>query len=158
MAKEKHSPDFVDNAPTDVDFNACTVASLYRGDLALDAPRADRAWASDIEGEKFMAERLTIHVHTTGDKNAPPAVMVGVNGQQVWFKRGSRIKNVPRAFVEVMARSQSTTYRTTQVSDPSADEQMRTLRTTSADYAFSVLHDPNPKGSAWLARVTGEGC
>lgn len=117
----------------------------------------EREWRDSEEAVRFMNEPLTIHIHTTQDKNAPPAVMAGVNGKQVWFRRGVDYKNVPRCFVEALARSQSATYRTQQVRDPNEDEQMKTMRTTSMDYPFSVLHDPNPKGKRWLERVMREG-
>lgn len=154
QARELHSPDFVD----DTDDGAVDFAHCMQGALTADIPVVSvREFQDAVEMEKFMSEPLTISIHTSSDKNAPPAVFVGVNGQQAWFRRGTRVKGVPRRMVEVMARSQSTTYRTQQVRNPNDDEQMQTLRTTSSDYGFSVIHDPNPKGAQWLARVTREG-
>lgn len=155
-SREMHSPDYLDNSDDGaVDFAHCSVSTLARGGIIESAN--EREFKNAAEMEAFMSEPLTISIHTSSDKNSPPAVFVGVNGQHVWFRRGSRIKNVPRRFVEVLARSQSTSYRTQQKRDPNEDEQMTTLRTTSQDYAFSVLHDPNPKGRQWLERVSREG-
>lgn len=138
-----------------VDFSQAASVNLVAGGQI--EPITEREWKDQAEAIAFMQERLTITIHTTNDKNAPPAAYAGVNGQGVWFRRGTTYKNVPRCFVESLARSQSATYRTQQVRDPNADEQMQTMRTSSMDYPFAVLHDPNPKGKRWLERVMREG-
>jgi uncharacterized protein (DUF2342 family) len=138
-----------------VDFAQAAAVNLVAGGQI--EPITEREWKDQAEAVAFMQEPLTIHIHTSSDKNAPPAAMAGVNGRTVWFRRGTTYKNVPRCFVESLLRSQSTTYRTQQVRDPNADEQMQTMRTTSMDYPFSVVHDPNPKGKRWLERVMREG-
>ena len=152
--RELHSPDFTDHEDDGaVDFAHCTQGVML-GEIT---PVGAREFQTAAEMEAFLAEPMTISIHTSSDKNAPQAVFVGVNGQQVWFRRGSRVKNVPRRIVEVMARSQSTRYKTQQARNPNDDEQMQTLRTTSEDYGFSVISDPNPKGRQWLERVSREG-
>lgn len=118
----------------------------------------DREFGDDeVAYAAFMEEPVVIEVHDSADKNAPPAVFVAVNGEGVWLKRRTKIR-IPRKFAEVLARSQSMAIKTMQTSDPESVDAMRTMRTTSQDYAFSVLHDPNPRGRAWLERVTREGC
>lgn len=159
---EVHAPDFVDQAQDgEVDFDTAHIATL-QGAVALSDPGAEREWgkAGDLAAaEAFMAERLTIEVHTSTDPNASPLAPVGVNGRLVWFQRGRRYKNVPRAYVEILARSQSRRFqKSEQVANPMADVQMITRRVTSHDYPFSVQYDPNPKGKAWLERVIREGC
>lgn len=156
-SREIHSPDYVDHSNDGaMDFSeVASYNTLSRGGHI--EPITEREWKTAEEAMAFMEEPLTIEIHVSSDKNAPPAVPAGVQGKLVWFLRGTKIRNVPRKYVEVLARSQSTAYKTQQVRDPNADEQMQTLRSTSQDYSFSVLHDPNPKGRQWLERVTREG-
>lgn len=162
--KELHAPDFADEGvAAEVDFETAHLNTLQGAVIVASAKEAEREWgkANDIgAADEFMRDRLTIEVHTSTDPNAPPMAPVGVNGRMVWFMRGMRYKNVPRAFVEILARSQSRRFqRSEQVRDPSADVQMRTMSRQAHDYPFSVLHDPRgARGEQWLARVIREGC
>lgn len=120
-------------------------------------PEKAREWKDKAEAEAFMNEPLVIRVHTTNDKNAPPSVFVGLNGEGGWIPRGVKVR-LRRKFVERLAQSQSASFSTQQKADPHADEGMEIKRTSGQEYPFEVLHDPNPKGRAWLARITREGC
>lgn len=156
-----HSTDHLDTAteilsePSGISFDQCASANYAFG--AKVETITEREWKNQEEAEKFYNERLDIEVNQTNDKNAPPFAEAGVNGHMVWFPRGVRINGVPRKFVEALARSQETAYRTSQVRDPNADNQMQTTRTRATCYGFSVLRDPNPKGRVWLERVMREG-
>jgi hypothetical protein len=103
-----------------------------------------------------MHEPVVIRIHSTRDKNDPPLVYVGVNGDSRWLDREVNIR-VPRKLVERLAQAQEMTLSTREVNDPLADNMMRTVKRTAASYSFSVLHDPNPNGRRWLARITREG-
>ncbi len=161
MARASHSTDHLDTAteilqePSGVSFESCASANYAFGSKI--EPITEREWKNAEEAEKFYNERLDIEVNQTNDKNAPPFAEAGVNGHMVWFPRGVRINGVPRKFVEALARSQDTTFKTQQVRDPNADNQMQTLRNRATCYGFSVLRDPNPRGRAWLERVMREG-
>lgn len=109
------------------------------------------------EYEAFMQEPLVIRIHTTNDKNAPPSVYVGLNGEGGWLPRGQKIR-VKRKFVERLAQSQSASFQTKNNPDPNADEGTYVQRSSGQEYPFEVLHDPSPKGHRWLARVTRQGC
>jgi hypothetical protein len=143
------------DAPSGISFEACASANYAFG--AKIETITEREWKTAEEAEAFYNERLDIEVHQTNDKNAPLFAEAGVNGHMVWFPRNTRINGVPRKFVEAMARSQDVTYRTQQVSNPSADDQMKTMRSRASCYGFSVLRDPNPRGRVWLERVMREG-
>lgn len=105
--------------------------------------------------EKFMSEPITIKVHATADKNEPPVADISLHGIRCPIPRERPVR-VPRAFVEVLARSQVRAYSQERDPNPDATEGMRTRRHGGSSYPFQVLHDPNPKGRAWLQRVMHE--
>ena len=151
--REIHSPDFIDHSEDGVlDFDTIRVSGLPGGDIQM---MSEREFKDGIEYEAFMAEQLIVTIHTSSDKNAPKAVFVGVNGEGGWLPRGPKVR-LARRFVERLARSQATSFRTQQNNDMNRDEAMDTMRSTAQDYSFSVLKDPNPKGEGWLRRVSAE--
>jgi hypothetical protein len=109
----------------------------------------------NVEYEAFMRQPIVIRISRTGDKNEPAYAFVGDNGVSVWIPREKPVR-LPRCFVETLARSQERHYRQERNPDPNADEGMTTRRSGSASYPFAVLHDPDPRGRAWLQRVTHE--
>ncbi|MEY3252290.1 MAG: hypothetical protein RL227_1263 [Pseudomonadota bacterium] len=158
-----HSTDHLDTRADDVtfaerpglSFDDCASANYSFGSKIELV--SEREWKTAEEAERFYSERLDIEIHQTGDRNAPIFAEVGINGHMVWFPRGQRINNVPRRFVESLARSQDHTFRSVHERNPDVDSQMKTLRTRSTAYGLSILRDPNPKGREWLERVVREG-
>lgn len=118
--------------------------------------QTEAMFKTPLEIEQFMAEELVILIHKSTDKNASPTVPVGVNGEKAWLPRDVKIR-IPRRFVAVLARSQEATFSTEDNPDPRADEGKIIRRTNGQVYPFQVLHDPNPRGPAWLAKVAREG-
>jgi hypothetical protein len=106
-----------------------------------------------LEYEKFMMEPVVLCIHKTADKNEPFVADVHLNGEPMPLPRDVPIR-IPRCFVEVLAQSQVRQY--TQVRDPNPDatEGMKTHRHGGAQFPFQILHEPSPKGRAWLQRVT----
>lgn len=102
--------------------------------------------------EKFMAEPVVLAIHATSDKNEPPVADIRLNGVPCPLPRDAKIR-VARAFVEALAQSQVRSYEQVRDPNPDATEGMKTRRHTGSQYPFSVLHDPNPKGRAWLQRI-----
>lgn len=153
MAKEIASSDYIPQIEGVVDYRKLKF-QLVQGNIT---PIGEREFQDVVKMELFMQELLTIVVNKTSDKNAPPAVGVGVNNDQVWLPRGQKI-SIPRYFVEVLASRQERHFRTFRNEDPNADEGMKTMTENTQPYSFQVLHDPNPKGQAWLERVSREGC
>ena len=106
--------------------------------------------------EAFMHDVLKIMIFPTTDPTAPPYAMVNVNGQMQPIPRSVPVP-VYRKHVEVLARMKET--RITQDMTPNAQGEITTdsLRGhTGLAYPFSVVHDPNPKGGAWLANILAE--
>ena len=154
MTRQVHSPDLQARELDGVlDF-----AMLKRigGGLPHLDPVTEREFKTVAETEAFMNDLLVIEIHTSTDKNAPVVCEVGVNGDKVVIPRGRKVR-IPRRFVERLAQSQATSFRQERHANPDADEGMVTKRSTAQEYPFSVLKDPSPKGSAWLARVIREG-
>jgi hypothetical protein len=149
--KESLSTDYM---PRDINEGVVSWNQLRigRDDIAI-------AGAEELKGvdvAKFMEEELTIVIHKSTDKNALERVPVGVNGETAWLPRDTKIR-LPRKFVERLARAQEATFRTDDNPDPRMDEGKIIRRTNGQVFPFAVLHDPNPRGAAWLQRVTREG-
>ena len=105
--------------------------------------------------EAFMNEPVEIFVHPVSDENAPPYVILNVNGVSQPVARGTA-QTVKRKFVEVLARAKQTGIKT--VVDMSNGEPVNRIhRHTGLRYPFSIQHDPNPKGAAWLRGILAQG-
>lgn len=139
--------------------NAIDFSFLATGGTSIQ-PVNEREFPSTAEGkleyEQFMRQPVTIRIHKTSNPNDIPSVPVGLNGVQAWLPRDKPIK-IPRAFVEVLAQAQVRNYRQERESDPDAAEGMRTRRYGGLEYPFEVIHDPHPKGRAWLNRIVHGG-
>lgn len=108
-----------------------------------------------VDDEKFAEEVLTVYLFPTTDANAPPYAIVSVNGERAVIPR-SRPCKVKRKVVEVLARMKETRY-SQQESAPGMEQTMDSLRGhTALVYPFSVSHDPNPRGAAWLENILME--
>jgi hypothetical protein len=102
---------------------------------------------------KFMEEPVTVEIAELSDENADMGFVIEVNGRKEVFRQGER-KTVRRVFVEGLARAKKTGYRNQLVVDRSTGEQTYEYPAkTGLRYPFSVVHDPNPKGGAWLKAV-----
>lgn len=106
--------------------------------------------------EKFMTDPIVIKIHTTTDKNASPVIPVGINGDQKWLPRGVPIR-VPRSFVERLAQSQTTAYKTVENPDKASDSGMLNKSTTAHEFPFDVIQDPSRYGGRWLKRMMKQG-
>ncbi|MBV8049121.1 MAG: hypothetical protein JO171_18380 [Paludibacterium sp.] len=105
--------------------------------------------------EAFMNEILEVEIQSTGDENAPPNGVLTVNGRSQPWIRDTPIK-MRRMFVEMLARCKETKY-TPQEPDFRNPEPTNVPKgRTAFVLPFAVLHDPNPKGRAWLAAIKAE--
>lgn len=158
MGRETESTDFLSGELNNViDFTQLQVRTGIAPAIEAISEREFETHTKQgkLEYEKFMQEPVVIKIHKTTDKNEPPTVGLGCNGMQIYVPRERPVR-LPRFFVENLARSQERIYRTERNPDPNADEGMFTKRHSGASFPFSVLKDDNPKGRAWLARVTHE--
>lgn len=115
--------------------------------VVVDGPSLG-AYAAELA---FNEEMLEVIVHETTEKNAAPLVQVYVNGVAQHFVRG-HVQRVKRKYVEVLARAKETAIKTS-VQIVNGEAVNRLHRHTALRYPFSVQHDPNPKGGAWLRKV-----
>jgi hypothetical protein len=107
---------------------------------------------SMAEALAFNEEILTIIIHQAAEKNAENPVTVGVNGRMAYIFRGQKT-NVPRKYVERLLRAQSDSVEQDITAREERDFNRLTVRPTQK-YPLSVLHDPNPKGQAWMQAIT----
>jgi hypothetical protein len=105
--------------------------------------------------EAFMNELVEIIVHTTTDENAPPTVLVNVNGTNQPIPRGVPVQ-IRRKYVEVLARCKETKYRQPDRDMMNPEQGNEMVGRTALVYPFQLVSDPNPKGPAWLAAVQAE--
>jgi hypothetical protein len=104
----------------------------------------------------FNEEVLTIRLEPRSERNAPKVQDVAVNADRRWLPIGQPLK-IQRKFVEALARSQP--FSVTTETGTAFEENPRNIihKTPYRTAPFSVLHDPNPRGAAWLQKVSYEG-
>jgi hypothetical protein len=107
---------------------------------------------SRLEYERFMAEKVTIKILSSGGANEDPVVELSVNGRAVLFVRDVE-KTVPRRYLEQLARLKKTNYANEEFVRADGARDVHWPSRTGNRYAFQVLHDPNPKGREWLDRI-----
>lgn len=104
----------------------------------------------------FMEEKVLVVVHETTNKNDDAMPMVAVNGINQYFIRGLN-QWVKRKFVEVLARAKPEAVMTdVEVRSLGAEPINRVLRNRAHKYPFSLVQDPNPRGSAWFNALLQE--
>lgn len=129
---------------------------------------ADKPLNSDYYDElAFNEEPVTIRLEPSTDKNAATSFPIWVNGKGAevlindkWVEFGylpvSQTLVIKRKYVEVLLRAKIDTI-TTEVVDvqtDQADNKKNTVkRFTSAVHSFSILHDKNPLGAAWVTEI-----
>ena len=115
-------------------------------------PVSENDFAPDLE--KFMHEILTIIAHDDNQEGALDVLSPRVNGVAQPIIRGVHQK-VKRKYVEVLARSRSTKYnqRQTDAGDPAS---LLMVPNSKMSCPFTVIHDQNPKGRAWLEGILRE--
>ena len=101
----------------------------------------------------FMNEIVEVQLAATTDENQPPHIVMNVNGISQPFFRDIPVK-CRRMFLEVLARCKESKY--TQTRNAMEPDRSEMVQRTAHAYPFQVLHDPNPKGSAWLRAVMAE--
>ena len=111
-------------------------------------------WRQIAEVEKFMNERLVIMVFPDRSEGALRVIRPEVNGLCQPILRGVKTK-VKRKYVEALARTISTSYDQVQ-RDPSDRSSLEMIPMSNQTYPFTVIHDPNPAGRAWLEAIIAE--
>jgi hypothetical protein len=113
---------------------------------------------------KFNEEPVDIRIEPSQEENAPDHVFSAVNGKGAEiFVNGQWIEitylpvgqnlTVKRKTVANLATSKRNRIETA-YPEPGAKHSINVAhKRTSAAHVFSVLHDPNPRGPAWLKEV-----
>lgn len=130
------------------------------GDAFLDPPQIEAVKEAAAKREfldelAFMDEDVKVLVHPTADKNPEPIILLAVHGRSQNFIRGQEIV-VKRKYVEALARAKLTVYEQQNYMDDQGVRAIRNLPRTALRYPFSVIHDTNPRGRAWLDKVLAE--
>lgn len=120
-------------------------------------PITDSALTMDSLGDiMFMEELVKIRVEPLTEKNPRKLIDLYVNGVPEWVPVG-KPWIMRRKYVEVLARSKPMSVQTRhEQPEESLDPQNEVIRSTSAQFPFSVLQD-TPKGVAWLNKIMAEG-
>lgn len=108
-----------------------------------------------LEILQFMEDVLTVIVHESGNPTDTPRPEVWNDGRLFVFIRGQEMP-VARKFVEVLARAKRTTRGLRKVTDDNGVDHYEYPQKTALIYPFAVLHDPSPRGKAWLAAILAE--
>lgn len=104
----------------------------------------------------FNEEPIELRIEPRPERNAARVVDVSVNGDRRWLPVGMPIR-IQRKFVEVLARAQPFSVET-DVGNATVDNPHNLIRKNPfRSIPFSVLHDPNPRGAAWLNKISYEG-
>jgi hypothetical protein len=117
-------------------------------------PVAERVMSDAAKLEVFMNDILTIIVFEDNIEGALPVVEPTVKGMKQVIVRGVNSK-VRRKYVEALARSRTTKF--DQVQRDMYDRSSLAMKpNTKMTYPFAVIHDPNPRGAAWLKAILAE--
>jgi len=104
----------------------------------------------------FMEELVKIRIEPLTEKNPRKMIDLYVNGIPEWVPVG-RPWIMRRKYVEVLARSKPMSIQTKhEQPEESLDPQNEVIRSTSAQFPFSVLQD-TPRGIEWLNQIMAEG-
>ena len=146
MAPKKHTDVVTDNITQGKPMDLSEVGQ----DGAVDQISEAHFGLDQIELEAFMNEILTINVHG-GAKGELKVVTPNVNGLNQPIIRGVNSK-VKRKYVEVLARTRTETF-TQRQAKPDDRSSLQMVPESMITYPFSVIHDPNDKGRAWLEGI-----
>lgn len=122
-------------------------------DASIDTVSQDEALRlKDVaELEAFMNERVLVQVPRDTNPEAPPVVILSVNGRNQVVPRGNTPVFMRRMYLEVLARMKQSNF--SQEVQEGVEKRIITHEHEALVYPFNVLLDPNPKGPAWLMRV-----
>lgn len=146
-------PDTVLDIPVDG-----RLADLARPDLVIEKGE-DNIFEGDSAKFRelaFMEEMIDITITESTNPNDQALVPLAVNGRTVWILRGEKTR-IKRYYVDLLGRARKETVVVKAARDANGDIVNRTVKTSGLSYPFQVVHDPNPRGKAWLAKLMREG-
>jgi hypothetical protein len=112
--------------------------------------------AAKAREEKFMNEKVVIHIEEGQQAGDPVFVELGHNGTNQFVKRGTD-QIVKRKFLYSALMAKRVSMNCTFGKDGSGTEFNRLTPTVSTAYRALLVSDPNPEGGAkWVQRVMAE--
>lgn len=116
---------------------------------------------------QFMEQPVSIRIEPGQEENAPLTVECYVNGkgaevflnnrwQEMGFLPVGVVVVTKRKYVEVLARSRTMKCSTLDHSDLNNVDKNEVRRRNVRLHSFSVVHDPSPRGVAWLTQIFNE--
>jgi hypothetical protein len=150
--RELHSEDLAKRPYQVLDMTAPQVLSQVSLIESVDSDVLPESYADKLA---FNEEPVELRIEPRPERNAAGVVDVSVNGDRRWLPVGIPIR-IQRKFVEVLARAQPFNVATEH--GTAMEENPRNLihRTPFRAVPFSILHDPNPRGAAWLNKISYE--
>lgn len=129
------------------------VMPFEAGDIQVVA--ADRM-DTKVREEKFMNERVVIHIEQGTQAGDPVFVELGHNGVNQFVKRGEN-QTVKRKFLYSALMAKKVNMNCTFGKDGSGNEFNRLTPSVSTAYRALLVSDPNPQGGAkWVQNVMAE--
>jgi hypothetical protein len=113
--------------------------------------------AAKVAAEKFMNEKIVIHIEPGDQANDPVFVELGHNGTTQMVKRGTD-QVVKRKFLYSALMAKQVRLNVAFGKDASGNEFNRDTRSVSTAYRARLVEDPNNRegGSRWVQRVMAE--
>ncbi len=105
-----------------------------------------------LDHERFMAEPIELHLAPAADENEPGFVEVTVNGIYRCAARGDTV-TWPRSHVAVLAQAKQMRIEQTKVTNSDGSLGYKETPRLRLTYPFSVIHDANQRGRAWLRQL-----
>lgn len=107
-----------------------------------------------LDEESFMREWIEIHMHDPASEDEPQFAEVTVNGDKVTLFRGE-VKKVRRYHVAALAQAKAMRLVQSKITNPDGSMGYVEKAVLRLTYPFSVTHEPNRRGSAWLRQLLG---
>lgn len=133
-----------------------TAASVMPATGVIESVENGALPETQAERLAFMEEPIVIRLEPSHERNAPKTAQVSVNGDTKWVPVGVPVM-LRRKHVEVLARAQPFGVQTETGTAMEANPHNRVVKTPYRRHPFTVLRDDNPRGAAWLNKVTYEG-
>lgn len=105
-----------------------------------------------LDLEKFMHEIVTVFIPEPYVEGEPNRVYLSVDGHGGWFERGREHK-MRRTLLEALARAKTGRIQQRKIVNNEGLQSYAHSARLGFTYPFTVIHDPNPRGVAWLKSI-----
>lgn len=142
----------IDNGVEDIDLQkgAETGIALNAAGIEIDTERLIRTEQMDFE--RFMHEIVTVQMMPQAGENDHKFAEITVNGQYRCLMMGEQY-DIPRTHLAVLANAKSMRVEQEKVVNADGSMGFKEKAVLRQMYPFTVAHDPNPRGPAWLMKL-----